>query len=268
MTTAIGIDIGGTNIKAARIDTRTGALVSDRIAVPTPQPATPQAVAGAVADTIVALGADPEASGACPCVGVAVPAVVQHGITRTAANIDRSWIGANAVTVFERTLGRPVAMLNDADAAGIAEASFGAAHAVPGVVMVVTLGTGIGSALLIDGRLVPNTELGHLCHGDVDMCFWACAKAMTREGLTWTEWAARLQVFLARAEELIWPDLFVIGGEISREADTFLPMVTLQTPVVPALLGNDSGIIGAAMAAVGPTDVKTKRDNPHTPDRG
>jgi len=245
MASTLGIDIGGTGIKAALVDTHTGTLASPRVTTPTPRPATPAAVADATA-TLCA-GFDGHATNAA--IGIALPAVVTHGIARTAANIDASWIGTDAAGLFTRALGRPVAVLNDADAAGIAEVEFGAAHDVPGVVMVVTLGTGTGSALFLDGRLLPNTELGHLEHDGEDMCNWACAATRTRENLTWETWTARLQTFLSHAEALIWPDLYVVGGAISAESAHFLPLLDIRTPIVPARMGNDSGIIGAALYA-------------------
>ncbi len=243
MTVAIGIDVGGTAIKGALVDTDRGVLAAARAVAPTPQPALPHAVAEAVAQMCGGFDV------ADAPVGVAVPAVVTHGIVRTAANIDDTWIGADASVLFEQALGRPARLLNDADAAGVAEARFGAARDVPGVVMVVTLGTGIGSALLVDGHLAPNTELGHLERAGEDMCPWACAAAKGRDRLSWAAWAERLQIYFSRAEELLWPDLFVVGGAISTEASHFLPRLRLQTPVVSAKLGNDSGTIGAAYAA-------------------
>ena len=245
MTSTIGIDIGGTAIKGALVEVDTGVLTSERRSMSTPQPALPQAVAEAVATMCAGF---PDAASS---VGITVPAVVTHGVVRTAANIDPTWIGTDAVALFEGALGRSVVLLNDADAVGIAECAIGAARGVDGVVMVVTLGTGIGSALIVDGRLAPNTELGHLSHDDVDMCYWACAASMVRDNLSWAQWAQRLQVFLARAEELVWPDLFVIGGAVSAEADRYVPLLRLHTPVVPAQLLNDSGVIGAALATRG-----------------
>lgn len=242
---AIGVDIGGTGIKGAPVDLRTGRLLAERHCLPTPQPATPAAVAEAVRQLREQFADVP----ADAPIGVAIPAVVRGGIVRTAANIDQSWIGADADRLFRDVLGRPAALLNDADAAGFAELSLGAGRDHPGVVLVVTLGTGIGSALFTDGRLVPNTELGHLTIDGFDCCPWASAAARVRENLSWAQWVSRLQEYLAYAESLLWPDLIIIGGGISQDADRFLPLLQLDAPVVRAHLGNDSGLIGAAFEA-------------------
>ncbi|MEA4944653.1 MAG: ROK family protein [Propionicimonas sp.] len=241
---AFGIDIGGTGIKGAPVDLATGLFCEPRRTVATPSPATPQAVARAAAE--LRAGFDGLAS--VP-VGVTVPAVVRKRIVRTAANIDPSWIGIDGQSLFDEAFGTPVALLNDADAAGLAEVTRGAAQGEPGVVFVVTLGTGIGSALFVDGRLVPNTELGHLRIDGFDCCPWASAAALTRDNLSWADWVSRVQEYLAFAESLIWPDLIVIGGGISAEAERFLPLLQLDAPVVRARMGNDSGIIGAAYEA-------------------
>ncbi len=241
---ALGIDVGGTAIKAAPVDLATGELCASRLTAPTPLPATPLAVAEAVRDLRLQFVGFEEAA-----VGVTVPAVVRRGIVRTAANIDESWIGTDGDALFADVLGAPVTLLNDADAAGLAEVARGAAQGVAGVVFVVTLGTGIGSALFVDGHLVPNTELGHLTIDGFDCCPWASAAALTRDKLSWAQWVSRLQEYLAYAESLLWPDLIVIGGGISHDADRFLPLLQLEAPVVRARMGNDSGIIGAAYEA-------------------
>ncbi len=241
---ALGIDVGGTGIKGAPVDVATGRLAGPRHAIPTPQPATPAAVASAAAE-LCAHFALPATSP----IGITLPAVVRQGVVRTAANIDPSWIGTNAFELFEAALGSRAVVLNDADAAGLAEVSLGAGRGVAGVVFMVTLGTGIGSALFVDGRLVPNTELGHLTIDGFDCCPWASAAARVRENLSWAQWVSRLQEYLAYAESLVWPDLFVIGGGISADADQFLPLLQLNTPVVRAQMQNDSGIIGAALEA-------------------
>lgn len=245
-TIAIGIDIGGSGIKGAPVDLRTGELAAPRRAVATPQPATPTAVALAVRDLRDSFADVPVGAP----IGVTIPAVVRRGVVRTAANIDPSWIGTDADALFSDTLGTPVTLLNDADAAGLAEISLGAGRAVPGVVLVVTLGTGVGSALFVDGHLVPNTELGHLTIDGFDCCPWASAAARVRENLSWAQWVSRLQEYLAYAESLLWPDLIVIGGGISQDADRFLPLLQLEAPVVRATMQNDSGIIGAAFEAL------------------
>ena len=242
---ALGIDIGGSGIKGAPVDLRTGELAAPRHYLATPQPATPEAVAAAVRELRDHFADLPAGAP----VGVTVPAVVRRGIVRTAANIDPVWIGTHGVDLFTEALGVPVTLLNDADAAGLAEIALGAGRDVEGVVLVVTLGTGIGSALFVDGRLVPNTELGHLTIDGVDCCPWASAAAMVQENLTWVQWVSRLQDYLAYAESLLWPDLVIIGGGISADADQFLPLLQIEAPVVRARMGNDSGIIGAAFEA-------------------
>lgn len=241
---ALGIDVGGTAIKAAPVDLATGELCASRLTAPTPVPATPLAVAQAVRDLRLQFPGFEDAA-----VGVTVPAVVRRGIVRTAANIDPAWIGTDGDALFADVLGTPVTLLNDADAAGLAEVARGAAHGVAGVVFVVTLGTGIGSALFVDGHLVPNTELGHLTIDGFDCCPWASAAALSRDRLSWAQWVSRLQEYLSYAESLLWPDLIVIGGGISHDADRFLPLLQLESPVVRARMGNDSGIIGAAYEA-------------------
>lgn len=244
-TIALGIDIGGTGIKGAPVDLTTGMLTAPRHYIATPQPATPEAVARAVREMRDHFPEVPVGS----AVGVTIPAVVRHGIVRTATNIDPGWIGTNAVELFRETLGVPVTVLNDADAAGLAEMALGAGQDHEGVVLVVTLGTGVGSALFVDGRLVPNTELGHLTIDGFDCCPWAAAAAMVRENLSWAQWVSRLQEYLSYAESLIWPDLVVIGGGISHDADQFLPLLQLEAEVVRAQMENDSGIVGVAFEA-------------------
>lgn len=244
-TLAIGIDIGGSGIKGAPVDLGTGRLTAPRRAIATPQPATPAAVAAAVRELRDSFADLPTTAP----VGVAIPAVVRQGIVRTAANIDQSWIGTDADRLFCDALGMPATLLNDADAAGLAEMALGAGEGVSGVVLVVTLGTGIGSALFVDGHLVPNTELGHLTIDGFDCCPWASAAARVRENLSWAQWVSRLQEYLAYAESLLWPDLIIIGGGISQDADRFLPLLQLEATVVRARMQNDSGIIGAALEA-------------------
>jgi polyphosphate glucokinase len=241
---AVGIDVGGTGVKGALVDVREGRLAGERIRVPTPHPATPEAVRDVVIQLLENL--DPPAG---TPVGITVPAVVIHGVVQTATNIDLSWIGVDAATLFGAAIPGPFSVLNDADAAGLAEVSFGAAADVPGVVMVITLGTGIGVAMVVDGRLVPNSELGHLRIHGRDMCFSACAKVRKDEDLAWAEWAGRVEEYLRHLEDLTWPDLFVIGGGVSRKSQKFLPLIRTRTPIVPARLLNDGGIIGAATVA-------------------
>lgn len=238
----LGIDIGGTGIKGAVVDTKKGHLVTDRLRLPTPQPATPDAVAA----TVAAIAGHFEWTGA---IGCTFPGVVRGGTIHTAANVDHAWLGVDASQVFGKATGRPVTVLNDADAAGLAETAHGAARKCDGAVMVLTLGTGIGSALLIGGRLVPNTELGHLWLRGDDAEKWAAASVRERLELDWDEWAARVDDYVRLVERLFWPDLFVIGGGVAKKADRFLPKLTCTTPVVPARLQNAAGIVGAAMAA-------------------
>ncbi len=242
---AIGIDIGGTGIKGAPVELATGRLTTERHYIATPQPATPAAVAAAVRQMREHFSAVPAEAP----IGVTIPAVVRGGIVRTAANIDSAWIGTDGDRLFRDALGRPAALLNDADAAGLAEMRLGAGRGHNGVVLVITLGTGIGSALFSGGHLVPNTELGHLTIDGFDCCPWASAAARVRENLSWAQWVSRLQEYLGYAESLLWPDLIIIGGGISQDADRFLPLLQLDAPVVRAEMGNDSGLIGAAFEA-------------------
>ncbi len=243
-TLALGIDVGGTGIKGGLVDVPAGTLVGDRHYIPTPQPPTPAAIADAVREMRDHFGVPTDTP-----VGVAFPAIVRHGVVRNATNIDPSWIGVNAADLFEAALGSPVTVLNDADAAGLAEMARGAGHGAAGVTLVVTLGTGIGSALFLDGRLLPNTEFGHLSINGIDCCPWASAAARVREGLSWAQWISRLQDYLSHAEFLMWPDLIIIGGGISHDAEQFLPLLQLDATVVRATLENDAGIIGAACEA-------------------
>jgi polyphosphate glucokinase len=239
-----GVDIGGSGIKGAIVELEGGTLASERFKVLTPQPSTPGAVAGAVAEVVGHFGWQGS-------VGCTFPAVVQQGVARTAANVDSSWIGTNIEKVVGSATGLPVHAVNDADAAGIAETYWGAAMGTRGLVMVVTLGTGIGVALIYDGVLVPNCELGHLELDGDDYEFRASAAAREREGLSWDKWAKRLQRYFSALEALLWPDLFVVGGGVSRRAEKFLPLLNLSTPIVPAHFQNEAGIAGAAYLASG-----------------
>ncbi|WP_406454309.1 ROK family protein [Streptomyces sp. NBC_00876] len=240
-----GVDIGGSGIKGAPVDLDRGDLAQERHKVLTPHPATPEDVAGAVAEVVGHF----DWSGP---VGITFPGVVTDGLTRTAANVDKGWIDLDARTLLGDKLGLPVTVLNDADAAGIAEMTFGAGRGRKGTVIVLTLGTGIGSALFIDGRLVPNTELGHLeLHGH-DAEKHASTKAKEDEDLSWHHWAHRVQKYLAHVEMLFSPELLIIGGGVSRKADKFLPLIEhVRAEMVPAELQNNAGIVGAAMAAAG-----------------
>jgi len=247
----IGVDIGGSGIKAAPVETLTGELSSERVRIDTPAPATPEAVAATVSEVVARVTTEAGDGGVDPLapIGITLPSVVRSGQVLTAANIDPGWIGVDAVGLFGRALGRPVAVVNDADAAGVAEVRFGAGRDVSGVVLMVTLGTGIGSALFVDGVLVPNSELGHLpLHGG-DAEDYAASSVRKAEGLSMKRYAKRLQEYLELVERLLWPDLVIIGGGISRRSDEFLPHVDIRTPVVPARLRNSAGIVGAAAIA-------------------
>lgn len=246
-TVALGIDIGGSGIKGAPVDIATGTLLADRVKIPTPTESTPQAVADVVAEIAVAFA---DVLPADAPIGVTIPGVVQHGVVRTAANIDKKWVDFDGESLFGQALGRAVLLVNDADAAGIAEHRYGAAAGRSGLVVVTTLGTGIGVALLHDGVLIPNAELGHLVVDGHDAETRASAGVREREGLKYERWATeRLQPYYSYLERLLWPDLFVVGGGVSRRAERFLPHLRLRTPIVPAELQNAAGIIGAAALA-------------------
>ncbi|MEU6744035.1 polyphosphate--glucose phosphotransferase [Streptosporangium sandarakinum] len=239
---ALGIDIGGSGIKGAPVDVATGRLTRDRLRVPTPVPAAPEAVA----EVVARIAGHFEWAGP---VGITFPGVVVDGVTMSAANVDRSWIGVDARALFAKATGLPVTVLNDADAAGVAEVTHGAAREAAGVVLMLTFGTGIGSALFADGRLVPNTELGHLeLHGK-EAERRASDHAREAHDLSWDKWAERVEEYLRHVEMLFSPALIVIGGGVSKKSEKFLPKVRLRTPVVPAALLNEAGIVGAAMAA-------------------
>ncbi len=239
----IGVDIGGSGIKGAVVEPRRGALKSERIRVATPQPAVPDAVVAATAGLIAELGVDEGP------VGIGLPSPIVGGTAMMAANIDKSWVGVNAVEAFSEAVGRECVVLNDADAAGLAEVRFGAGKGVRGVVLLLTLGTGIGSALFVDGILVPNTELGHIQIRGRDAERRASAGARERKGLSYRQWAPLLDEYLDRVDALIWPDLVILGGGASKRADRFLPLLDVRPPVVAATLLNEAGIIGAAKRA-------------------
>jgi polyphosphate glucokinase len=242
--TLLGIDIGGTGIKGAPVDVETGQLIAERFRIETPQPSVPNAVA----DVVGQIAAHFSYTGPT---GVTFPAVVKHGVTYTAANVDRSWIGTNAGELFSRHLGGPVTLVNDADAAGVAEMRFGAGKDRNGVVILVTLGTGIGSAVFLDGQLLPNSEFGHLVIRGKAAEKRAAEKVRVDKKLSWKQWAKRISEFLNEMEKLFSPDLFIIGGGISKKAEKFFPYLTTRTEViiVPAQMRNEAGIIGAAYLA-------------------
>lgn len=241
---ALGIDIGGSGIKGAPVDLGTGSFSEDRLRIATPEEATPEAVCEVVSQVVDHFSAKKSTP-----LGITVPAVVTHGVVQTAANIDSAWVGLDADRFFSKRLRRDVHVVNDADAAGVAERRYGAAKGRSGLVILTTLGTGIGSALLIDGRLVPNSELGHLEIEGHDAETRAADSVREREGLEMAEWAERLQTYFSRLEALFWPDLIVVGGGVSKQADKFLPLLDLRTEIVPATLKNKAGIIGAARLA-------------------
>lgn len=239
----LGIDIGGSAIKAAPVNPVDGSLADDRIRIATPQPTTPDAVAETVAKVVEHFNWSGQ-------IGCGLPSVIRNGIVCTAANIDPAWIGVDAVDLFTTKTGHAVTVLNDADAAGLAEMNYGAGNKALGTSIVVTVGTGLGTALFRHNTLVPNSELGHLyLHGKIAEQV-ASAAVRAEQKLSYLEWAKRLDDYLHRLEELFWPDLFIIGGEISKDHDKFFPYLTVETRILPAALRNDAGIVGAAVAAL------------------
>jgi polyphosphate glucokinase len=247
-----GVDIGGSGIKGAPVDLELGDLAQERHKVLTPQPATPDDVADRVKEVVEHF------SWSGP-VGVTFPGVVTGGITRTAANVDKSWIGTDVAKLLEKRLGGlPVTVLNDADAAGVAEMAFGAGRGRKGPVILLTFGTGIGSAVFVNGELLPNTELGHLELNGHDAEKHASSKARDDAEMSWEHWAHRVQKYLAHVEMLFSPELFIIGGGVSRKPEKFLPFIQdIRAEIVPAQLQNNAGIVGAAMTASTHTTVST-----------
>jgi polyphosphate glucokinase len=242
MAGVLGIDIGGTGIKAAPVDVEAGRLLTERLKLPTPQPAAPHAMAEVIRELVNHFSWHGQ-------IGITFPGVVSAGAIRTAANLDHSWIGVDAIAFLGEATGQHVTVLNDADAAGIAEMRFGAGQGKAGTVLLLTLGTGIGSALFYNGVLVPNTEFGHIeIHGK-DAESRASERAREEGDLSWGKWADRVDEYLDKMEALLWPDLFIIGGGISKKSNKFLPRLSMRARVVPAALQNDAGIVGAAMAA-------------------
>jgi polyphosphate glucokinase len=246
---AVGVDIGGTGIKGAIVDLEQGVLKSDRIKVPTPKGAEPDDVLKAVKEVLDTLGVSDDRD---VHLGVAFPAIVKGGRTLSAANVSKKWIGFQAEKFFEDGLGRDIHFANDADVAGVAEVRFGAARGQNGLILLTTLGTGIGSALIYNGVLVPNSELGHVQRanegGDAES--YAAYSAMERENLSWEEWAARLQWYYEYIQFLFSPDLIIVGGGVSKNADKFLPLLKIDTPIVAAVHRNNAGIVGAAALAL------------------
>jgi polyphosphate glucokinase len=246
-TTAVGIDIGGTGIKGAVVDVSTGELLSERIKIATPHGGEPDAIVSTVHKLIKKLGG----IGKKEPIGVCFPAIVIKGRTLSAANFSKKWIGLEAERLFEKGLKRDIHFVNDADAAGYAENRYGAARSTTGLTIMTTLGTGIGTALIYNGVLIPNAELGHIEIDGVDYESQASFSAKERDELSWAQWAERLQKYYSRLEAYFSPELFVVGGGVSKEYEDFLPLLDLKTPIVPATLRNNAGILGAAALASG-----------------
>jgi polyphosphate glucokinase len=247
---AVGIDFGGTGIKGAVVDVETGQLRSERLRIRTPQPSTPDRCIAVMAQIVEQATAETPIPDGAP-VGVGIPAVAIDGIVLTATNIDDDWLGYDAGDGISQRLGRRTAVVNDADAAGLAEMRFGAGRGRQGTVLVVTLGTGVGSALFLNGRLLPNTELGHIQIRGKDAEDRASGAARIRRRMSWEKWADEVDEFLHRLDMLVWPDLIIIGGGASKDADRFIGKFTVRPPVVAAQLRNEAGIVGAAMVAAG-----------------
>jgi polyphosphate glucokinase len=245
---AIGVDVGGSGIKAAAVNLDTGELLSPRHRVPTPMPSAPAAVIASIARLVRKITAEVKIGSQVP-VGVGFPAIVIDGVTKSAANVDPGWMDFDADTALKRVLGRPVHLVNDADAAGVAEMRFGAGVGHAGTVFLITLGTGTGSALFFNGMLVPNLELGHMEIRGRDAERRSAAVARLRRGISWKAWSMDLDEHLLAIEKLFSPRLFIIGGGVSKRSERFIPGLTVRAAVVPAMLLNDAGIVGAAMAA-------------------
>ena len=240
---ALGVDVGGSGVKGAVVDLDTGQLVGERFRLDTPQPATPKAVTKAVAEVV-------DHFGWTGPVGVTYPGVVVDGVVMTAANVDKSWIGTNVAEQMSSALGdRKVTVLNDADAAGLAEARYGAGRGVKGLIVLLTFGTGIGSAVLYNGVLLPNTEFGHIEVGGKEAEHRAASSVKERKEWNYQRWTEEVTKVLVAVENAIWPDLFIAGGGISKKADRWIPMLRNRTKVVGAELQNEAGIVGAAMAS-------------------
>jgi polyphosphate glucokinase len=238
----LGIDVGGSGIKGAPVDTRTGKLLAERFRIKTPKGAEPKAVARVVVEIARAF----KWKG---LIGIGFPAPIKAGIAMMAANVSDKWIGLNADELFTKVTGCNCTMINDADAAGLAEMKFGAGRGQPGTVIMLTLGTGIGTAIFHRGNLLPNTEFGHLDMNGKDAEHRASDAVRQQEDLSWKKYAKRLNKYLAAMEKLFWPDLFIVGGGISKQSEKFIPLLKIETPVVPAQFLNEAGIVGAALAA-------------------
>jgi polyphosphate glucokinase len=260
---AIGIDVGGSGIKAAVVDVDAGRFLSERVRVATPNPATPDAVIASIGRIVRRLAT---ASGLDPTtpVGVGLPGVTLDNTLKSAANVDPGWVDFPVVERMRKAAGRPVSIVNDADAAGIAEMRFGVGKDQPGVVIFLTLGTGVGSGVFVDGTLVPNTEFGQMEIRGRPAERRSAAAARVRRGLSWKAWSQDLDEHLHRIDNLMWPNLIILGGGVSKNADKFIPRLTVRCPVVPAQLRNDAGIIGAAIVAVGSAPAGTTQAEPIT----
>jgi polyphosphate glucokinase len=238
----LGIDVGGSGIKGAPVDIKTGKLLAERVRIKTPKKAEPQPVADVVAE--IAKSFDWKGP-----IGIGFPAPIKGGVALMAANVSEKWVGTNADELFTKTTGCDCTMINDADAAGLAEMKFGAGKGQPGTVIMITLGTGIGTAIFYRGNLLPNTEFGHLDMNGKDAEHRASDAVRQRDELSWKKYAKRLNKYLTAMENLFWPDLFIIGGGISKESEKYIPLLKLKTPVIPAQFLNEAGIVGAALAA-------------------
>jgi polyphosphate glucokinase len=238
----LGVDIGGSGIKGAPVDTHTGTLIAPRFRLPTPSPAKPQPVAEIIAQLVLNFHWQ-------GLIGCGFPAVVQKGVTMSAANVHKQWIGLDAATLFKDVTGCPTYVINDADAAGLAEMAFGAGAGRGGVVLIITIGTGLGTALFKDGILMPNTEFGHIEIDCKDAETYATDAARKRLGLTWKQWSRYVDKYLLTLEKLISPDLIILGGGVSKEHDRFVPYLSTRAEIIPAQMLNEAGIVGAALAA-------------------
>jgi polyphosphate glucokinase len=243
-TGTLGIDIGGSGIKGAPVDLATGELLAERLRIPTPQPSKPEAVAAVVKQIVDHFADITDGS-----VGVTFPGVVTGGMTRTAANVDKRWVNLDADGLFEKATGRKFSVINDAQAAVMAEVRYGAAKDVDGMVLMLTFGTGIGSGLAYRGVSMPGIEFGHISVDGDDAEKNASANARDREGWSWAQWAKRVNLYLEHIETMIWPDLIIVGGGVSEKADKWLPKIKTRAPIVPATMTNEAGIVGAALVA-------------------
>jgi polyphosphate glucokinase len=238
----LGIDFGGSGIKGAPVDTKKGVLLDERFRIPTPDPADPEKVTDVIASIISHFKWD-------GAVGVAFPAVVQHGVVKTASNIDKSWIGTDAASLMQKKTKRPVFIVNDADAAGMAEMKFGAGKHEKGLVLLITVGTGIGTVLFSRRKLVPNTELGHIyLSSGMEAEEFASDAVRKKEGLDWSEWGKRFNIYLNEMQRLFWPDLIIVGGGISKKKSNYIDQIDVKCRIVMAESKNEAGIIGAAIA--------------------